>query len=73
MAITKKAKERQAILRQMLIDIHKNCIEVSDKLHTLDLIDIVFLSIAENVSTTQLNQINISLKNRLKEIKNEHI
>ena len=69
MSLTKKAKERQAILRQMLIDIHKDCIEKSDKFHTLDLIDIVFISIAENVSTTQLNQINISLKNRLKGLK----
>lgn len=69
MSLTKKAKERQAILRQMLIDIHKDCIEKSDEFYTLDLIDTVFISIAENVSTTQLNQINISLKNRLKGLK----
>jgi uncharacterized protein YnzC (UPF0291/DUF896 family) len=66
MALTKKAKERQAIFRQMLLEIHKDVIEVSDRFHTLDLVDAVMLSVAENVSTTQLNQINISLQNRLK-------
>ena len=66
MALTKKAKERQAIFRQMLLEIHKDVIEVSDRFHTLDLVDAVMLSVAENVSTTQLNQINISLRNRLK-------
>jgi len=66
MALTKKARERQAIFRQMLLEIHKDVIEVSDKLHTLDLVDAVMLSVAENVSTTQLNQINISLRNRLR-------
>ena len=67
MALTK----RQAIFRQMLIEIHHDVIEVSDKLHTLDLIDMIMLSVAENVSTTQLNQINISLRNRLKGEDNE--
>ena len=66
MALTKKAKERQAIFRQMLLEIHKDIIKVSDRFHTLDLVDAVMLSVAENVSTTQLNQINISLRNRLK-------
>ena len=70
MALTKKAKERQAIFRQMLLEIHHDVIEVSDKLHTLDLIDFVMLSVAENVSTTQLNQINISLRNKLKGVNN---
>jgi hypothetical protein len=50
----------------MLLEIHNEVVEVSDKFHTLDLIDVLFLSVAENVSTTQLNQINISLRNRLK-------
>lgn len=71
MALTKKAKERQVILRQMLLETHKDVIEVSDKFHTLDLIDILFLSVAENVSTTQLNRINISLRNRLKGAQND--
>lgn len=71
MALTKKAKERQAIFRQMLLEIHRKTIEVSDKFLTLDLIDAVMLSVAENVTTTQLNQINISLRNRFKGEDNE--
>ena len=66
MKILKKRQIREAQLRQMLIEIHNEVVEVSDKFHTLDLIDVLFLSVAENVSTTQLNQINISLRNRLK-------
>ena len=66
MKIFKKRQIREAQLRQMLIEIHNEVVEVSDKFHTLDLIDVLFLSVAENVSTTQLNQINISLRNRLK-------
>ena len=66
MKIFKKRQIREAQLRQMLLEIHNEVVEVSDKFHTLDLIDVLFLSVAENVSTTQLNQINISLRNRLK-------
>ena len=66
MKILKKRQIREAQLRQMLIEIHNEVVEVSDRFHTLDLIDVLFLSVAENVTTTQLNQINTSLRNRLK-------
>lgn len=72
MKILKKRQIREAQLRQMLIEIHNEVVEVSDKFHTLDLIDVLFLSVAENVSTTQLNQINISLRNRLKGERDEN-
>ena len=71
--ITEKRKLRIAQLRYALIDIYQDIVETykypgnkeSDvKVYSVDLIDTLLNCIVENVTTTQLNQIYIAVKNK---------
>lgn len=71
--MTEKRRLRIAQLRYALIDIYQDIVETSKypgnkesdvKVYSVDLIDTLLNCIVENVTTTQLNQIYIAVKNK---------
>lgn len=71
--MTEKRRLRIAQLRYALLDIYQDIVETSKypgnkesdvKVYSVDLIDTLLNCIVENVTTTQLNQIYIAVKNK---------